>query len=150
MKTLVLTSALSLAFAAPLMAENHADLTASGDAASGEKAFRKCQACHVVMDDGGEVLAGKKAKTGPNLYGVVGRTAGTVEGFNYGPDMVAAGAAGMVFDEAQFVAYVMDPKGAVQEATGDGSARSKMSYRVRKEDEAKDLYAFFKSLGPDM
>ena len=48
------------------------------------------------------------------------------------------------------MAFVMDPKGAVQEVTGDGSARSKMSFRVRKEDEAKDLYAFLKKIGPDM
>ncbi|WP_417524954.1 c-type cytochrome [Marinovum sp.] len=151
MKTLALTSALTLALALPALAESHGpDLTATGDAAAGEQAFRKCQSCHVVMNDAGEIVAGKKAKTGPNLFGVVGRTAGTVEDFRYGKDMEAAGEAGMVFDEATFVAYVMDPKGAVQEATGDSSARSKMSFRVRKEDEAKDLYAFLKEIGPDM
>ncbi|WP_323765610.1 cytochrome C [Marinovum sp.] len=150
MKTLALTSLLSMALALPALAESHGlDLTATGDAAAGEKAFRKCQSCHVVMDDAGEVLAGKKAKTGPNLYGVVGRAAGQVADFRYGKDMIAAGEAGLVFDEAHFVAYVMDPKAAVQEATGDGSARSKMSFRVRKEDEARDLYTFLKEIGPD-
>ena len=153
MKLLVLTSALSLALAAPALAESHAaelDLTATGDAEAGEKGFRKCQSCHVVMDDDGEVLAGRKAKTGPNLYGVVGRTAGTVEDFRYGKDMVAAGEAGLVFDEANFVAYVMDPKGHLQDVLDDKSARSKMSFRVRKEDEARDLYAFLKDIGPEM
>ena len=151
MKTLALTSLLAMALAMPAMADSHGpDLTATGDADAGEQAFRKCQSCHVVTNDAGEVLAGKKAKTGPNLYGVVGRTAGTVEDFRYGKDMIAAGEAGLVFDEASFVAFVMDPKGAVQEVTGDGSARSKMSFRVRKEDEAKDLYAFLKKIGPDM
>lgn len=152
MKTLALTAILSLGMALPAFAESHAelDLTATGDVAAGEKAFRKCQSCHVVATADGEVLAGKKAKTGPNLYGVVGRTAGTVEGFRYGKDMIAAGEAGMVFDEATFVTYVMDPKAAIQEALDDGKARSKMSYRVRKEDEAKDLYAFLQSLAPAM
>lgn len=150
MKTLALTSLLSLALAGPALAESHGlDLTATGDAAAGEKAFRKCQSCHVVMNDAGEVLAGRKAKTGPNLFGVVGRSAGTREDFRYGKDMIAAGEAGLVFDEAHFVAYVMDPKGAVQEITGDGKARSKMSFRVRKEDEARDLYAFLKEIGPE-
>lgn len=151
MKILAISSAFVLALSFPAFAESHAlDLTATGDAAKGEKAFKKCQSCHVVKNDAGEVLAGRNGKTGPNLFGVVGATAGSVEDFRYGKDMIAAGEAGMVFDEATFVAYVMDPKGAVQEATGDGKARSKMSYRVRKEDEAKDLYAFLKSLQPDM
>ena len=50
-----------------------ADLT--GDAAAGEKVFVKCKTCHVLEE-------GKNA-VGPHLYGVVGRTAGSVEGFNY-------------------------------------------------------------------
>lgn len=152
MKTFFLTTALAASLAMPVYAESHSemDLTATGDIEGGEKAFRKCQSCHVVADPEGNILAGRKSKTGPNLYGVVGRQAGTVEDFRYGPDIVAAGEAGLVFDEATFVAYVMDPKAAIQEATGDGSARSKMSFRVRKEDEARDLYAFLKDIGPDM
>lgn len=146
-KTLALTSLLSLALAAPAAAQSP-DLAASGDAAAGEAAFRKCQSCHVAMTPEGEVLAGKKARTGPNLYGVVGRTAGTVAGYRYGKDLETAGAEGMIFDEARFVAYVMDPKGAIQEVLDDPSARSKMAFRVRREDEAKDLYAFLKSLAP--
>lgn len=152
MKSLTLTTVLALGLALPALAENHAevDLTATGDAAKGETAFKKCQSCHVVANAEGEVLAGKSAKTGPNLYGVAGRAAGMVEDFRYGKDLVAAGEAGMVFDEATFVTYVMDPKAAIQEALDDGKARSKMSYRVRKEDEAKDLYAFLLSLAPPM
>ena len=68
-----------------------APVLADGDPAAGEKAFRQCQTCHVVADAGGNVLAGKNAKTGPNLFGVVGRTAGTEPDFAYGPDLVKAG-----------------------------------------------------------
>ncbi len=50
---------------------------AAGDAEAGAKVVNKCQTCHVVANEAGEVLAGKKAKTGPNLYGVIGRAAGT-------------------------------------------------------------------------
>jgi cytochrome c len=151
MKTFVLTGILALGLAAPAFAESHGlDLTATGDIAKGEKAFKKCQSCHVVKNDEGETLAGKKAKTGPNLYGIVGRAAGKVDGFRYGKDVIAAGEAGMIFDEATFVEYVKDPKKAIQAATGDPKARSKMSYRVRKDSEAIDLYAFIQSLSPAM
>ena len=48
---------------------------AAGDAEAGKKVFNQCQTCHVVADADGNVLAGKNAKTGPNLYGIVGRPA---------------------------------------------------------------------------
>ncbi|PWJ21695.1 c-type cytochrome [Jannaschia seohaensis] len=137
-----LTIAAALLAAGPALADGHAlDLTATGDAGAGESAFRQCQSCHVVENDAGEVLAGRAAKTGPNLYGVVGRTAGSVEDFRYSDIVVAAGEAGMVYDEANFVAYVQDPTGHSQEVSGE-SGRSKMSYRVRNEDDAVNLYAF--------
>ena len=47
------------------------------DAADGEKVFRRqCFICHTV-DQGGPT------KQGPNLFGIVGRKTGTVEGFRY-------------------------------------------------------------------
>lgn len=150
MKILAISGAFAMLLAAPAFAESHGlDLTATGDAEKGEKAFRKCQSCHVVKNDEGETLAGRNGRVGPNLYGLVGRTAGKVEDFRYGKDLVAAGEAGLVFDEEAFVSYVMDPRGVLREVLDDGGARSKMSYRVRKEDEAKDLYAFLKSLQPE-
>lgn len=125
--------------AGPVFADGH--LAASGDAAAGERAFRQCQSCHVVQNSAGEVLAGRAAKTGPNLFGVVGRTAGMVDGFNYSDLAVAAGEAGMIFDEANFVAYVQDPTAKLRDASGEGG-RSKMSFKVRKEEDALNLYAF--------
>lgn len=47
----------------------------AGDAAKGEKVFAQCRACHVVEEG--------KNRVGPSLYGVVGRTAGTVAGYTY-------------------------------------------------------------------
>lgn len=141
---------LAIAFAttallsAPAFADAH--LAATGDAAEGEAAFRQCQACHVVENADGEVLAGRAAKTGPNLYGVVGRTAGTVEDFRYSDLIVAAGEAGMIYDEANFVPYVMDPTGHLREVSGE-SGRGKMSYKVRAEDDALNLYAFLAQFG---
>jgi cytochrome c len=50
---------------------------ADGDAAKGKMAFeRQCAICHTV-DKGGD------NRYGPNLFGIVGRKAGTAPGFNY-------------------------------------------------------------------
>ncbi len=44
---------------------------AEGDAAKGEKVFKKCKACHTIEEGG-------KNKVGPNLFAIGGRTAGSV------------------------------------------------------------------------
>lgn len=138
MKSIVLTAAIAALAAAPAFA--------AGDAEKGAKTFNQCQTCHVVVNAAGETLAGRASKTGPNLYNVIGRQAGSVEGFAYGPSIVAAGTAGLVWDEATFVAYVQDPAKFLKETLGDSKARSKMTYKVRKASDAEDLYAFLVSL----
>ncbi|WP_246849740.1 c-type cytochrome [Rubellimicrobium arenae] len=120
----------------------------TGDAAAGEQQFnRQCVACHVVQDAGGEVLAGRNAHVGPNLYGVAGRVAGSYPDFAYSTLMQAYGAAGAVWEEGNFVAYVQDPTGYLREATGEASGRSKMAYQVRDEQQAHDLWAFLATFG---
>jgi cytochrome c len=115
---------------------------AQGDAAAGEKVFNQCQTCHVVADAEGNVLAGKNAKTGPNLYGVIGRPAASYEGFKYGTGIIEAKEKGLVWDEAQLAVYVQDPTAFLEEFTGDSKARSKMVYKVRKEEDAANVAAF--------
>ena len=51
----------------------------------------------------------------------MGRTAGTYEGYKYGKDMVAAGEAGLAWDEASFIAYTADPKAFLRDTLGDSS-----------------------------
>ena len=72
-------SMLSVATAVVLAALTGSAL-AAGDAASGEKVFAKCKACHQV---------GETAKNGiaPELNGLDGRKAGSVEGYNYSDAM---------------------------------------------------------------
>lgn len=135
-----------------------ADSDLSESAAMGLAAFKSCQSCHVVVDDEGNTIAGKKAKTGPNLYGVVGRTAGGLEGYRYGKSIVAAGEAGLVWDEESLVAFLQDPKGFLKTTLDDSSARSKMSFKVRAdkkndltaEDVARNFYNFLREVGPEM
>ena len=49
-------------------------LLAMGDLAHGEKVFKKCSACHMIA-------AGGKNMIGPNLWNVIGRTAGSVSDY---------------------------------------------------------------------
>jgi len=123
----------------------YADGHASGDPAAGEETFSQCGTCHVVAD-GDNLIAGR-GKTGPNLYGIVGRQAGTYEGFRYGKDLVAAGEAGLVWDEASFVEYAVDPRGFLQTFLDDKSARSRMAFKLR--DGADDIWAYLVSVSPE-
>ena len=138
-------TALALAFvAAPVLAQD----APTGDAAAGEKVFNKCQTCHIIANEAGEVLAGKAGKTGPNLYGLPGRALGSYPDFKYGDTIVALGAGGAVWNEADFVAYVADPAKFLKDKSGDSKAKSKMSFKLPKEQDAKDVYAFIASLSP--
>ena len=87
MKTLITATAAMLALAAPALAE--------GDAAAGEKEFRKCKSCHMIESPAGESIV-KGGRVGPNLYGIIGSTAGTVEDFRYGEALAAKGEEGLV------------------------------------------------------
>ncbi|MFA3916838.1 c-type cytochrome [Ruegeria hyattellae] len=115
---------------------------AEGDAEAGKKAFNKCKACHTVVSASDEVIV-KGGKTGPNLYGIIGRTAGTEEGYKYGDSLVLAGENGLVWDEATFVEYTTDPKKFLQTYLDDPKAKSKMTFKLRKGGE--DIYAFLAS-----
>jgi cytochrome c len=118
----------------------------TGDAAAGEKEFKKCKACHSVIADD-ETVIFKGGKTGPNLYGINGRVAGTVDGFNYGDDIVKAGEQGLVWNEANFAQYVLDPKAFLQDYLKDTSAKSKMAFRLKSGGE--DIHAYLVSVGPE-
>jgi len=71
----------------------------AGDAEAGKKVFAKCAVCHVVDKP--------QNKVGPTLHGVIGRPAGTVEGFKYSDAMKNSG---LVWDEATLDAYLENPK----------------------------------------
>lgn len=103
--------------------------TASGaqDAASGEKIFTQCRACHQI----GETA---KNAVGPHLNGIFGRKAGTIEGFAYTP---ANKNSGIVWDEAVFSEYIKDPKAKIP--------GTKMIYAgLKDEKRIQDLIAYIK------
>jgi len=123
---------------------------AVGDVEKGEAVFKTCQTCHIVADPDGNVLAGKASKTGPNLYAVVGRPAGTYEGFKYGDDMIAAGAAGLVWNEAELDVYIQDPSAFLKDYLNDKGAKGKMQFKVKKEEDAINVIAYIMSLSPEL
>ena len=64
--------------------ENIVALLASASIADGEKVFKKCAACHSIAEGGAN-------KIGPALWGVLGRTAGSLPDYKYSKAMAAYG-----------------------------------------------------------
>ena len=117
---------------------------AGGDVAAGQKVFNKCKSCHSISN-GDEVIV-KGGKVGPNLYGVVGRQAGTYEGFSYYDSIIAAGQAGLIWDEEKIAQWVQNPKAFLKEYLNDPKAHSAMTFRERKG--GVDVAAYLASVGP--
>jgi cytochrome c len=68
------------------------------DAEAGAATFKKCAACH-------QIGAGAKNALGPLLNGIIGRKAGTVEGFAGYSEAVKN--SGITWDEAKLKEWVM-------------------------------------------
>jgi len=119
---------------------------AQGDATAGESDFRSCKSCHTISN-GDEVIM-RGGRTGPNLFGIIGRPAGSFEGFRYGSSMTAAGEAGLVWTEALVAEFVSDPTAFLRTYLDDSGARSKMTFKARSGGE--DLAAYLASVSPMM
>ncbi|MDF1721596.1 MAG: cytochrome c family protein [Minwuia sp.] len=103
----------------------------AADAVAGEKVFRKCAACHTV-DVGG------KNKIGPALSGVIGRTAGTADGYRYSRAMKAADFA---WTAEALDSYLTSPKTFVP--------GNKMPFPgLKKADDRADVIAYIQSKMP--
>jgi len=70
------------------------------DIEAGEQVFKKCRACHMVGVDA-------KNRVGPQLNGLFGRTAGTVDGYRYSN---ANADSGIVWSEEIFAEYIRNPR----------------------------------------
>lgn len=112
---------------------------AEGDATRGEKVFKRCSACHQVGPEA-------KNRVGPVLTGVIGRTAGTAEGYKYGKSTLAAGEKGLVWTEETLSDYLVDPKKFLRTYLDDPKAKSKMAFKLKKEDQRQDVIAYLKSV----
>ncbi len=102
---------------------------ASGDAKAGADVFKRCAICHATTKDAPK-------KIGPNLFGVMGRKAGTNPGFNYSPAMKNSA---ITWDEEKMEAFIAHPQQVV--------AGNKMPFAgISDHKQAEDLTAYLGTL----
>lgn len=117
------------AAAAPVALEvkDAAGAQLTGDATAGARVWRQCQTCHVT--DAGV------NKVGPSLHAIIGRKAGTVEGFRYS---AANQGSGITWTEQELYAYLENPRAKIPGTT--------MSFvGVKDSQQRADLIAYLKA-----
>ena len=103
-------------------------LLAMGDLGHGEKVFKKCSACHMITSGGKNMI-------GPNLWSVIGRTAGSVSDYKYSKAMLAYGKE-WTFEEMN--SYLIKPQAYVK--------GTKMAFAgLRKEKDRASVILFMNS-----
>jgi cytochrome c len=110
-----------------------ASANAAGDPAAGEQVFKKvCTTCH--SNEPGV------NKTGPSLFGVYGRKAGTSDFPRY-KGLVGAD---FTWDEALLNEYLQDPKAFV--VTHTQNKTTAMTYSVKDAQQRADVIAYLQTL----
>ena len=100
----------------------------AADPVNGKKVFKKCAACHSLQEG--------KNKIGPPLNNLLGRKAGSVEGYKYSKAMKNSG---VVWDEESLDKFLTKPRKFIK--------RTKMSFwGIKKKSLRDDLISFFKQL----
>ena len=88
-----------ISLCAALLVTSYASVASAADAKNGQAVFSRCAACHNNTKGGQNGL-------GPNLFGVVGRKAGSVKDFGYSAAMKSAG---FVWNNQKLDAYITNP-----------------------------------------
>lgn len=123
----LLSAATMLAIATALPA-------AAQDLEAGEAAFRKCTACHAIGE-------GAAHKLGPVLNDVLGRTAGTAEGYAYSQSMIGAGTAGLVWTPQTLDQFLSKPREFI--------VGTKMTFAgIANEAERENIIAYLMTFSP--
>lgn len=99
--------------------------------AKGKKLFKKCKACHQIGE-------GANNKTGPMLNGVLGRIAGSVEGFRYSKSFIAASEDGLIWNDESLAAFLTKPRAYLK--------GTKMSFAgFKKESDIQSMIIYLRS-----
>lgn len=107
----------------------------AGDVAKGEKNFKKCVACHSIEEGG-------KNKTGPNLWNVMNRGTGQMEGYKYSNKFAA-----WAEENPEWTPKLMDEWLANSKKLVKGT---KMAFREKKESKRADLIAYLQSMSVEV
>ena len=104
-----------------------ASFAQEADAAPGERLFQqRCGTCHQI--------ATTRNGVGPHLQGVVGRTAGSVEGFKYSPALKAPG---LTWTTETLDTFLTNPSAMVR--------GTRMTQRFNNADERRAIIEFLSS-----
>lgn len=101
----------------------------------GEEIFQRCKTCH-------QIGAGAENRVGPDLTGVVGRSAASVAGFRYSTSLRAAADAGLVWNAGLLDAWLTDTTAFLKARLDDPEARSKMTFRLANGDDRAAVIAY--------
>jgi cytochrome c len=101
----------------------------AADLANGEAKFAVCRSCHSVTQGGDDM-------TGPNLWGIFGRKAGSKASFTYSDDMKNAG---WIWDADRIEKWITNPRAVL--------ANTKMTYiGMENPTDRRDVVAFLKTV----
>lgn len=121
---------------------------AQGSADDGETVFKKCMTCHRIGPEAKNLI-------GPNLTGVIGRQAGTREGFAYSELLKLAGQNGLVWTEDLIFKYLEDPTPFIKQFLTDkgkgdqADGAAKMAFKLADEQDRRDVIAYLKTFAAD-
>ena len=105
---------------------------AGADPEHGSKIFLQCSACHVSEK-------GASHTVGPNLWGIVGRPVGGMEGFDYSDSLKAIGG---VWDFEKLSRYLFDPQAL--------APQGRMAFGgIKRAQERADLIAYLRTLSDE-
>ncbi len=97
------------------------------DPENGKIVFKRCVACHYADKTDNKV--------GPTLKGVIGRQAGSIEGYRFSSAMTEAGKGGLVWTKENLLNFLHNPQAMVK-----GTRMA--SIKIKDDNEIDDLIAY--------
>ena len=110
-----------------------AQLLAMGDLTHGEKIFKKCSACHMIVSNGKNMI-------GPNLWSIIGRQAASASDYKYSKAMTAYA---KKWDFEEMNSYLIKPQAYIK-----GTKMAFAGLRKEKDRASVILYLNSKSDSP--